>query len=86
MFQVIDESTMLVQAFFPGENNRMASEKIIVRIRNVNTKDATDGREFDLPQVFEIADTSTYKTATGSNTVFLLEPLNVEAIEAILKK
>ena len=56
-------------------------------VKNVPNTGAADGLGFDLPQVFEVTGTQTYKTeGGGSNTVFVVEPLDTEPIEEYLKK
>jgi hypothetical protein len=100
--QVIDKNTMLVRVYYsvPGFKvlgggppvkkrvvNTLETKEIMLMVKGVSTKGATDGAGFDLPQVFEVTDTETYKTAVGgSNTVFVIEPMDTKKIEAQLKK
>lgn len=98
--QVIDDKTLLVNVFYSVEGYKVIgtignetvvsdskSKRIVLMVKNVPTKGATDGAGFDLPQVFEVTDTETYETTLGgSNTVFVVEPLNTEAIEEHLKR
>lgn len=82
VFQVIDKDTMLVKVFPVNIKGG-----VIFMVKNYPNKGATDGAGFDLDHPFEVTDTTTYKTALGgSNTVFVLEPLDTKKIEAHLKE
>lgn len=98
--QVIDKNTMLIRVFYtidgveilgkPGNQVAMdtfQTKEIILMVQNFSTKGATDGAAFDLPQVFEVTNTKIYRTASGgSNTVFVIEPMDTKKIEEYLKK
>lgn len=98
--QVIDDKTMLVNVYYvvegvkvlgrPGKETVVKdfqTKQIVLMVKNLPNKGATDGAGFDLPQVFEVTDTQTYKTVVGgSNTVFVIEPLDTKTIEEYLKK
>lgn len=81
--QVIDGNTMLINVYYVSNSQ---TEGIILMVKNVSTKGVTDGAGINLPHVFEVVDTQTYKTATGSNTVFVIEPLDTKSIENLLTK
>lgn len=97
--QVIDKTTMLIRVFYVVEGVKVVgrpgnqivqkdfqTKEILLMVKNLPNKGATDGAGFDLPQVFEVTDTQTYKTVTGTNTVFVIEPMDTKKIEAYLKK
>jgi hypothetical protein len=98
--QVIDKNTMLIRVYYtvkgvkilgkPGNQvvvDDFQTKEVMLMVKGFPTKGATDGAGFDLPQVFEVTDTETYKTALGgSNTVFVIEPMDTKKIEAHLKK
>lgn len=99
--QVIDKNTMLIRVFYtidggvkiigkPGNQvarDTFQTKEIILMVQSFPTKGATDGAGFDLPQVFEVTNTKTYSTALGgSNTVFVIEPMDTRKVEEYLKK
>lgn len=99
--QVVDANTMLIRVSYsvpafkilgsqPGRQTVVESfqtEQITLMVKGVSTKGATDGAGFDLPQVFEVTGTKTYRTVGGgSNTVFVVEPLDTERVEAYLRQ
>lgn len=99
VLQVIDKNSMLVRVYYtvkgfkvlgkPGNQtvvDDFQTKELTLMVKGVSTKGATDGAGFDLPQVFEVTNTETYKTAGGSNTVFVIEIMDTSKIEGRLKK
>ena len=98
--QVIDKNTMLIRVYYivkgvkilgkPGNQvvvNDFQTKEVMLMVKSLSTKGATDGAGFDLPQIFEVTGTETYNTTFGSsNTVFIIEPIDTKKLEAHLKK
>lgn len=97
--QVIDKNIMLINVYYtinatkiigkPGNQTPISdfkTNKMILMVKGVSTKGATDGLAFDLPQIFEVIGTETYKNVLGgSNTVFVIEPIETKNIDAYLR-
>jgi hypothetical protein len=97
--QVIDGTTMLVRVYYGGGMTprvgangrysgfqRVEPSEIVLMVKGVSTAGATDGKGFPLPQVFEVSGTEKYKTAIGgSNTVFVVKPLDTEKVETYIR-
>lgn len=90
VYQVINENSMLIKTAYPDKaryaDNKPRSITLFLMVKGISTKGATDRTGFDLPQVFEITDTETYETIDGSNTVFIITPMNTKEIEEFLRQ
>ena len=67
IIQVIDRSNAIVQ--LPGEGEYW--------LRGVDTKKWRDGMRVDLSGLFYLPENTTYETHAGTNTVFVLEPVDL---------
>ncbi len=76
VMQITDGTNMMVTMF--GQR---------VWVSGVSTAGLVDGKKVELPQVFRITGTKTYKTAIGgSNTVFVFSPVDMEKMQPYLEK
>ncbi|MEX0727034.1 MAG: hypothetical protein WD065_12230 [Planctomycetaceae bacterium] len=73
VFQVIDKNSMLIKS---GD---------FIMVKDYATDDLVDGKNYNIKTPFICTGTTTYKTITGSNTVYVLEPLDVKKVEDKLK-
>ncbi len=93
--QILSEREMLVSCSFPLKvttvKHFQAQGETIVRpvaflLRGLSTREAHDGADLELLQVFEITGTRTYKTVNGRDaTVLVLSEFDMKAVEPFFK-
>jgi len=75
VFQVLDERNVLIKT---GKSIRWVSE--------ISTAGLVDGGEVKLDGILYVAGTKTYKSAVGTNTVFVLTPVDMAVVAKYLPK
>jgi hypothetical protein len=84
VIQIIETERLLCTLSKPTVQS---SKRTTVMVYGVDTTGWIDGQSFDCDTVFEITGTETYGTASGgSQTVFVLKPLDTAPIVELVKK
>jgi hypothetical protein len=95
VLQVIDKDNLLVERTYYIQGwttvnglpfKDVKSRQQTIWLKGFSTEGITDRTGWTVPKSIEVTGTKTYDTAAGTNTVFVVEPFDANAVLAAVKK